>query len=63
MRLAREVIGYDQANVLMVDANQVWPVPEAIEYMHPLAEFKPWFIEEPTSLDDILGYAAVRRAH
>jgi L-galactonate dehydratase len=38
--------------VLMVDANQVWSVPEAIEYMKELAEFRPWFIEEPTSPDD-----------
>jgi len=33
------VLGYDQGNVVMVDANQVWSVPEAIEYM---MEFKPW---------------------
>lgn len=62
LRLAREVIGYDQGNVLMVDANQVWSVPEAIDHMRALAEFKPWFIEEPTSPDDILGHAAVRKA-
>lgn len=62
LRLAREVIGYDQGNVLMVDANQVWSVPEAITYMKALAEFRPWFIEEPTSPDDILGHAAIRKA-
>ncbi|KAK4219909.1 enolase C-terminal domain-like protein [Rhypophila decipiens] len=62
LALAREVIGYDKGNVLMVDANQVWSVPEAIEYMKELAEFKPWFIEEPTSPDDILGHKAVREA-
>jgi L-galactonate dehydratase len=50
--IAREIIGFDKGNVLMVDANQVWSVPEAIEYMKQLAEFKPWFIEEPTSPDD-----------
>lgn len=50
--IAREVLGYDQGNVLMVDANQIWSVPEAIEYMKQLAEFRPWFIEEPTSPDD-----------
>ncbi|KAI0120870.1 enolase C-terminal domain-like protein [Hypoxylon sp. NC0597] len=60
--IAREVIGYDRGNVLMVDANQVWSVPEAIDYMKQLAEFKPWFIEEPTSPDDILGHKAVREA-
>ena len=60
LRIAREVIGWD-AN-LMIDANQVWDVPEAIEWMSRLAEFKPLWIEEPTSPDDILGHAAIRRA-
>ncbi|KAH7312201.1 L-galactonate dehydratase [Stachybotrys elegans] len=59
-RIARDVIGYDQGNILMVDANQVWSVSEAIEWMKELAEYKPWFIEEPTSPDDILGHKAVR---
>ncbi|KAL2012804.1 hypothetical protein VTN00DRAFT_329 [Thermoascus crustaceus] len=62
LAIAREAIGYDKGNVLMVDANQVWSVPEAITYMQQLAEFKPWFIEEPTSPDDILGHAAIRKA-
>jgi L-fuconate dehydratase len=39
-------------NVLMVDANQVWDVPQAIEYVKKLAEIKPWFIEEPTAPDE-----------
>ncbi|EEU40518.1 uncharacterized protein NECHADRAFT_66837 [Fusarium vanettenii 77-13-4] len=60
--IAREVIGYDKGNVLMTDANQVWSVPEAIDYMKQLADFKPWFIEEPTSPDDVLGHKAVRDA-
>ncbi|MFI0779573.1 L-fuconate dehydratase [Streptomyces sp. NPDC021212] len=58
--IAREVIG-DDAH-LMIDANQVWDVPEAIEWVRALAEFKPLWIEEPTSPDDILGHARVRRA-
>lgn len=62
LAIAREVIGFDRGNVLMVDANQVWSVPEAIEYMTALKDFKPWFIEEPTSPDDILGHKAVRDA-
>jgi L-galactonate dehydratase len=62
LSIARDVIGYDKGNQLMVDANQVWSVPEAIAYMKELAEFKPWFIEEPTSPDDILGHKAVREA-
>jgi len=62
LTIAREIIGFDRGNILMVDANQVWSVPEAITYMHGLAEFKPWFIEEPTSPDDVLGHAAIRQA-
>ncbi len=60
--IAREILGYDRGNVLMVDANQVWSVPEAVEYMRQLAEFRPWFIEEPTSPDDVLGHRAIREA-
>ncbi|KAI5820084.1 L-galactonate dehydratase [Pyronema omphalodes] len=62
LSIAREVLGYDNGNVLMVDANQVWSVPQAINNMKKLAKFKPWFIEEPTSPDDILGHKAIREA-
>jgi L-fuconate dehydratase len=58
--IAREVIGWE-AN-LMIDANQVWDVPQAIEWVRALARFKPLWIEEPTSPDDILGHAAIRKA-
>ena len=58
--IAREVIGWD-AN-LMIDANQVWDVPQAIEWVTALAEFKPLWIEEPTSPDDVLGHATIRKA-
>jgi L-fuconate dehydratase len=60
LAIAREVLGPDRA--LMIDANQVWDVPQAIEWMGELAKFDPLWIEEPTSPDDILGHAAVRRA-
>jgi L-fuconate dehydratase len=60
LRIAREVIGWDAD--LMIDANQVWDVPEAIEWVGALAEFKPLWIEEPTSPDDVLGHAAIRKA-
>ncbi|KAF8333299.1 mandelate racemase/muconate lactonizing enzyme [Amanita rubescens] len=49
-------------SVLMIDANQVWDVPQAIEYVAKLKEIKPWFIEEPTAPDDILGHATIRKA-
>lgn len=58
--IVREVIG-DSAH-LMIDANQVWDVPEAIDWVNSLADFKPLWIEEPTSPDDVLGHAAVRAA-
>ena len=60
LTIAREVIGPDRR--LMVDANQVWDVPQAIEWMAALARFDPLWIEEPTSPDDVLGHAAIRRA-
>ena len=59
-RIIREEIGWDRR--LMMDANQVWDVSQAIAWMKQLAEFKPWFIEEPTSPDDVLGHAAIARA-
>ncbi|KAJ3487327.1 hypothetical protein NLI96_g3627 [Meripilus lineatus] len=63
-------------SVLIIDANQVWEVNEAIEYVKGLEEIRPWcayslscptfnpirFIEEPTAPDDILGHAAIRKA-
>jgi L-fuconate dehydratase len=58
--LVRDEIGPDAW--LMMDANQAWEVGEAIEHMRRLARFNPLWIEEPTSPDDILGHAAIRRA-
>ena len=45
----------------MMDANQKWDVNDAISWMKELAEFKPLWIEEPTSPDDVLGHAAVAK--
>ncbi len=59
-RIIREEIGWDRR--LMMDANQVWDVEQAVAWMENLAEFKPWFIEEPTSPDDVLGHAAIADA-
>nr|XP_006634369.1 PREDICTED: mitochondrial enolase superfamily member 1 [Lepisosteus oculatus] len=59
-RLLREMIGPDKT--LMIDANQRWDVAEAIEWVSRLVEFKPLWIEEPTSPDDILGHAAIAKA-
>lgn len=59
-RIAREVIGPERK--LMVDANQRWEVDQAIEWMKHLAPFDPWWIEEPTSPDDVLGHQKIREA-
>ncbi|QKV79880.1 fuconate dehydratase [Amycolatopsis sp. Hca4] len=60
LRLARDVVGPDVR--IAIDANQAWGVGQAIEWLRPLAEFDPYWIEEPTSPDDVLGHAAIRRA-
>ena len=57
--IVREEIGWQ--NKLMVDANQRWGVLEAIVRTSKLAELNPWWMEEPTSPDDILGHARIRR--
>ena len=58
--LARSVIGEHRR--LMVDANQVWGVNEAVRWMEAVGPFNLWWIEEPTSPDDVLGHAAIARA-
>lgn len=60
LRLARETVG-PQVRIA-VDANQAWGVHQAIDWMTELAPYHPYWIEEPTSPDDILGHAAIRRA-
>lgn len=57
-RILREEIGEDR--LLMMDANQMWDVDQAITNMRRLAEFRPHWIEEPTSPDDVLGHAEIR---
>src|SRR5262245_8556664 len=59
-RAVREAIGPDRA--LMLDANQAWGVEEAIAAMSVLADVSPWWIEEPTSPDDLLGHRRIRQA-
>ncbi|MEO8777425.1 MAG: L-fuconate dehydratase [Rhodanobacter sp.] len=58
-RLVRATVGPDVA--VAIDANQRWDVQQAIEWLRPLREFDIAWIEEPTSPDDILGHAAIRR--
>ncbi|WP_426513660.1 enolase C-terminal domain-like protein [Dactylosporangium sp. McL0621] len=58
--IARDAVG-PQVRIA-VDANQIWGVADATDWMHELSTFDPYWIEEPTSPDDVLGHAAVRRA-
>jgi L-fuconate dehydratase len=57
--LIRDAIG--PRGVLMMDANQYWGVDQAVAAMRQLGAYDPWWIEEPTSPDDILGHARIRR--
>jgi L-fuconate dehydratase len=59
LALARSAVGPGVR--IAVDANQRWGVSEAIDWMTSLAPYDPWWIEEPTSPDDVLGHAAIRR--
>ncbi|MEU1127615.1 L-fuconate dehydratase [Streptomyces sp. NPDC005899] len=58
LALAREAVG--PGIRIAVDANQRWDVPAAVEWMTALAPYDPYWIEEPTSPDDVLGHAAIR---
>lgn len=58
-QILREELGWDRK--LMMDANQTWDVDQAVTNMRRLAEFDPWWIEEPISPDDVLGHAAIRQ--
>jgi L-fuconate dehydratase len=60
LQIVRDEIGPHR--FLMIDANQKWDVGEAIEWIKALARFNPWWVEEPTSPDDVLGHAAIARA-
>lgn len=59
LALAREAVGPDIR--IAIDANQKWETGEAIDWVNALAEFDPYWIEEPTSTDEILGHAEIRR--
>lgn len=60
LTIARDVGGPHYR--IATDANQIWDVPQAIAWVQQLAAFEPYWIEEPTSPDDVLGHAAIRRA-
>lgn len=60
LEIVRRIMGPDR--FLMIDANQVWEVGQAIDWVTELKRFSPYFIEEPTSPDDIEGHRKIREA-
>ncbi|MGB9183284.1 MAG: enolase C-terminal domain-like protein [Solirubrobacteraceae bacterium] len=60
LAIARAAVGPEVR--IAIDANQVWGVGEAIAWVQGLAEFDPFWIEEPTAPDDVLGHAKIRQA-
>jgi len=60
LRFVRQIIGDDA--LMMLDANQIWGVDEAIRYVEQLVEFRPHWIEEPTARDDVFGYRRIAEA-
>lgn len=60
LRKVREALGEDFK--VAIDANQRWDVNDAVTWLQQLNEFSPWWIEEPTSTDDVLGHATIRKA-
>lgn len=60
LEIVRSIMGPDR--YLMIDANQVWEVDQAITWVNALKRFNPFFIEEPTSPDDVEGHRKIRDA-
>ncbi|WP_439603475.1 L-fuconate dehydratase [Devosia sp.] len=60
LEIVRSIMGPDR--YLMIDANQVWEVGQAIDWVNELKRFNPYFIEEPTSPDDVEGHRKIREA-
>jgi len=58
LTIAREVLGEDMN--IMIDANQVWEVDQALDWVKALAFARPFFVEEPTSPDDVFGHKTIR---
>ena len=60
LEIVRSIMGPDR--YLLIDANQVWEVGQAIDWVNALKRFDPYFIEEPTSPDDVEGHRKIRQA-
>ena len=60
LEIARKTVGPDIR--IAVDANQRWDVADAVRWITALTPYDPWWVEEPTSPDDVLGHATIRAA-
>ena len=60
LTIARKELGDDMT--IMIDAHQVWEVDQAIDWIKRLSFARPFFIEEPTSPDDVFGHKSIRDA-
>jgi L-fuconate dehydratase len=60
MKAAREAVGPDVR--IAIDANQRWDVMQAVAWIRDLERFDPYWIEEPTSPDDVLGHSLIRQS-
>jgi L-fuconate dehydratase len=60
LRIARDVCGPNFR--IAIDANQRWDIAVAIDWVRALARYDPWWVEEPTSPDDVVGHARIAEA-
>ena len=60
LELIRNIIGKERS--IMVDANQQWSVEQSIEHINAYKKFDLLFVEEPTSPDDVLGFAKIKKS-
>ena len=58
--MLRELAGPNA--LIMLDANQQWTLPRALEMCEKLREMSPYFIEEPTHPDDIQAHRTLAEA-
>lgn len=58
--LIREVVG--DGIKIMLDANQQWTLPQALDLISQLRPMHPYWVEEPTHPDDVLAHQTLARA-
>jgi L-fuconate dehydratase len=58
--LIRKTVG--DGVTIMLDANQQWNLPQALNMCHALSAMNPYWIEEPTDPDDILAHQTLAKS-